>query len=79
MTHNTRILIGAGVALAFLLLVAAYFASPFLALRNLPSAASLPTDVQGASWERSDAWFRSCGPRRSPRPSPEESPATRVH
>ncbi|ENZ83817.1 MULTISPECIES: DUF2939 domain-containing protein [Caulobacter] len=39
MTHNTRILIGAGVALAFLLLVAAYFASPFLALRNLTSAA----------------------------------------
>jgi hypothetical protein len=39
MTRNSRILIGAGLGLALLLLIAAYFASPFLALRNLTSAA----------------------------------------
>ncbi len=39
MTRNNRILIGAGVGLAVLLLIAAYFASPVLALQNLTSAA----------------------------------------
>ena len=39
MTRNTRILIGAGAGLAVLLLIAAYFVSPVLALRTLTSAA----------------------------------------